>query len=143
MNKFENTASGIYTFFFSILILILILISDFDFDFNFNFRFNFIFLIFFLTLIPFSVFHFNTRYAFHFFIQGKALDSLINYETVKIFSNEKHEADQFEKSLKQFQEASIKTQSSLSALNFGQNAIFSTGLVAMMLMCAHNIGMKH
>ena len=102
----------------------------------------------FVYLVVILTIHINLLYLkhiiciLHFLIQGKALDSLINYETVKIFSNEKHEADQFEKSLKLFQEASIKTQSSLSALNFGQNAIFSTGLVAMMLMCAHNIGMK-
>lgn len=70
---------------------------------------------------------------------GKALDSLINYETVKLFCNEKHEADRFNKSLEQFQNASIKTQSSLSFLNFGQNAIFSTGLATMMLMCVNSI----
>ena len=70
---------------------------------------------------------------------GKALDSLINYETVKLFNNETHEAERFEDSLLKFQEASIKTQTSLSLLNFGQNAIFSTGLTTMMIMCVGNI----
>lgn len=91
---------------------------------------------------------------------GKALDSLINYETVKLFNNEVHEANRqayihisyiftsvcnfyicirFEVSLLKFQEAAIKTQKSLSLLNFGQNAIFSTGLTVMMAMCVSNI----
>ena len=70
---------------------------------------------------------------------GKALDSLINYETVKLFCNEKHEANRFDESLAAFQKASEKTQISLSYLNFGQNAIFSCGLTAMMLMCTQSI----
>jgi ABC-type transport system involved in Fe-S cluster assembly fused permease/ATPase subunit len=67
---------------------------------------------------------------------GKVMDSLINYETVKYFGNERYEAERYDKSLLAYQNASIKTQVSLSALNFGQNAIFSVGLTAMMYMCA-------
>lgn len=70
---------------------------------------------------------------------GKVVDSLINYETVKLFCNEKHEANRYDVSLRGFQEASIKTQTSLSLLNFGQNAIFSCGLTAMMYMTAQSI----
>lgn len=70
---------------------------------------------------------------------GKIVDSLINYETVKLFSNEEHEANRLDDSLKEFQRASIKTQTSLSALNFGQNAIFSVGLTAMMYMTTQSI----
>jgi ABC-type transport system involved in Fe-S cluster assembly fused permease/ATPase subunit len=65
---------------------------------------------------------------------GKVVDSLINYETVKLFRNEEHEALRYDASLKGFQKASIKTQSSLSALNFGQNVIFSLGLGSIMYL---------
>lgn len=70
---------------------------------------------------------------------GKLTDSLINYETVKLFTNEIYETNRYDKSLEGFQKASINTQTSLSLLNFGQNAIFSVGLTAMMYMCAKGI----
>lgn len=60
---------------------------------------------------------------------GTVVDSLINYETVKLFSNESHEIDKYDVSLKGFQRASIATQQSLSLLNFGQSAIFSVGKI--------------
>jgi ATP-binding cassette subfamily B (MDR/TAP) protein 7 len=70
---------------------------------------------------------------------GKVVDSLINYETVKLFGNEEHEAERYDKSLRGFQKASIKTQSSLSALNFGQNVIFSMGLGSIMYLTTLDI----
>jgi ATP-binding cassette subfamily B (MDR/TAP) protein 7 len=70
---------------------------------------------------------------------GKAMDSLLNYETVKLFQNEGHEIDRYERSLRALEKASVKTQSSLSFLNFGQNAIFSTGLTAIMYLCCSGI----
>ena len=70
---------------------------------------------------------------------GKVVDSLINYETVKLFSNERHEAERYDRNLKGFQAASILTQQSLSALNFGQNAIFSVGLTAIMYLTTQSI----
>lgn len=69
----------------------------------------------------------------------KAIDSLINYETVKYFGNEQYEAEQYDNHLKGFQQASLQTQTSLSLLNFGQDAIFSVGLTAIMLMAAQEI----
>lgn len=70
---------------------------------------------------------------------GKVIDSLINYETVKLFGNERHEADRYNQSLVGYQNASIATQTSLSWLNFGQNAIFSVGLTGIMYMAAGDI----
>ena len=52
------------------------------------------------------------------------MDSLINYETVKYFNNEDFEAAEYDKSLKKYESASLKTSTSLAALNFGQGAIF-------------------
>lgn len=70
---------------------------------------------------------------------NKAVDSLINYETVKYFNNEKYEADRYDQALKKYEFASLKTASSLAMLNFGQNAIFSAGLSAIMLLAANEI----
>ncbi|XP_012934691.1 ATP-binding cassette sub-family B member 7, mitochondrial [Aplysia californica] len=70
---------------------------------------------------------------------SKAIDSLINYETVKYFNNEKYEADQYDKYLKTYEDASLKTTVSLAMLNWGQNAVFSVGLTAVMIMASQNI----
>ncbi|KAG7199252.1 hypothetical protein KM043_018118 [Ampulex compressa] len=70
---------------------------------------------------------------------NKAIDSLINYETVKYFNNEKFEAERYDESLKKYEDASLKTSTSLAMLNFGQNAIFSIALSAIMVLAAKNI----
>ncbi|KAG8235212.1 hypothetical protein J437_LFUL015900 [Ladona fulva] len=70
---------------------------------------------------------------------NKAIDSLINYETVKYFNNEKFEADGYDKALKRYEDASLKTSTSLALLNFGQNAIFSVALSAIMVLTAREI----
>lgn len=70
---------------------------------------------------------------------NKAVDSLINYETVKYFNNEKFEARQYDSALQKYEAASLKTASSLAALNFGQNAIFSVALSAIMVLAAQEI----
>uniref|UniRef100_A0A0N5BTK6 Iron-sulfur clusters transporter ABCB7, mitochondrial n=1 Tax=Strongyloides papillosus TaxID=174720 RepID=A0A0N5BTK6_STREA len=70
---------------------------------------------------------------------NKAVDSLINYETVKYFNNEQFEAKRYDHYLKKYQDASLKTSTSLAALNFTQNAIFSTGLVGVMVLAASQI----
>jgi ATP-binding cassette, subfamily B (MDR/TAP), member 7 len=64
---------------------------------------------------------------------NKAIDSLINYETVKYFNNDEYEVKRYHESLKKYEAAAIKTSTSLAVLNFGQNAIFSTGLTAIMV----------
>uniref|UniRef100_A0A1B0F0B1 Uncharacterized protein n=1 Tax=Phlebotomus papatasi TaxID=29031 RepID=A0A1B0F0B1_PHLPP len=70
---------------------------------------------------------------------NKAIDSLINYETVKYFNNEKFEANRYDATLKKYEDASLKTSSSLAMLNFGQNAIFSVALSAIMVLAAKEI----
>ncbi|KAL2317342.1 hypothetical protein Fmac_031218 [Flemingia macrophylla] len=69
----------------------------------------------------------------------RVIDSLINYETVKYFNNEVHEADNYDKFLKRYEDAALKTQRSLALLNFGQNIIFSTALSTAMVLCSHGI----
>jgi ABC-type transport system involved in Fe-S cluster assembly fused permease/ATPase subunit len=66
----------------------------------------------------------------------KAIDSLLNYETVKYFSAEQREATRYDRSMERYERASVKTYTSLAVLNTGQAIIFTAGLTATMLMCA-------
>jgi ATP-binding cassette subfamily B protein len=66
----------------------------------------------------------------------KAIDSLLNYETVKYFSAEQREATRYDRSMEHYERASVKTYTSLAVLNTGQAIIFTAGLTATMLMCA-------
>ncbi|GMI11067.1 hypothetical protein TrVE_jg3323 [Triparma verrucosa] len=70
---------------------------------------------------------------------GRVSDSLINYETVKYFTNESWEVERYGKVLRGYEEAALKTVSSLSLLNFGQNAIFSVGLTGIMYLTVSDI----
>ncbi|KAG2107598.1 P-loop containing nucleoside triphosphate hydrolase protein [Suillus cothurnatus] len=68
-----------------------------------------------------------------------AIDSLINYEAVKHFNNEKFEIAQYDKHLKQYEKSSVKITTSLAYLNSGQNIIFSTALTATMFLAAQGV----
>ena len=70
---------------------------------------------------------------------SKAVDSLINYETVKYFNNEDYETRRYDTSLEGYQLAARKTQTSLSLLNAGQHVIFSAGMTGMMVMGAYGV----
>jgi ATP-binding cassette, subfamily B, heavy metal transporter len=69
----------------------------------------------------------------------KAIDSLLNFETVKYFGNEEHEAARFDVSMLQYEKAAVKTWVSLAVLNAGQTVIFATGLTIVMAMSAYAI----
>jgi len=69
----------------------------------------------------------------------KAIDSLLNFETVKYFANEEHEAERFDKALRAYERAAVKSQTTLSALNIGQGAIIAAGLVTVMLLAARGV----
>ncbi len=68
--------------------------------------------------------------------QSKAVDSLLNYETVKYFGNEAHEARRFDASLARYERAAVRSQVTLNMLNLGQAAIIAIGLALIMLMAA-------
>ena len=65
-----------------------------------------------------------------------AIDSLLNYETVKYFNNEKFESKRYDNHLKEWQKASIKTQITLALLNIGQGVIIGIGLTVLLIMAA-------
>ncbi|NCP62609.1 MAG: ABC transporter ATP-binding protein/permease [Alphaproteobacteria bacterium] len=69
----------------------------------------------------------------------KAIDSLLNYETVKYFGNEDHETARYDVGLRTYASAAIKGKQSLSALNITQGFIISIGLVTLMLMAAFDV----
>jgi ATP-binding cassette subfamily B protein len=71
--------------------------------------------------------------------QSKAVDSLLNYETVKYFGNEAHEARRFDEALARYERAAVKSQVTLNMLNLGQAAIIATGLSLVMLMAAQGV----
>jgi ATP-binding cassette, subfamily B, heavy metal transporter len=69
----------------------------------------------------------------------KALDSLLNFETVKYFGNEGHEAARYDASLARYERAAVKVQVSLNMLNLGQAMIIAIGLTLIMLMAANGV----
>jgi ATP-binding cassette subfamily B protein len=69
----------------------------------------------------------------------KAIDSLLNYETVKYFNAEEREATRYDRSMARYEEASVKSYTSLAMLNAGQAVIFTIGLTATMVMCAAGV----
>jgi ATP-binding cassette subfamily B protein len=71
--------------------------------------------------------------------QAKAVDSLLNYETVKYFGNEVHEARRFDAALAGYERAAVKSQVTLNMLNLGQAAIIALGLAVIMLMAAQGV----
>jgi len=69
----------------------------------------------------------------------KAVDSLINYETVKYFNAEAHEAERFDVSMRQYEDAAVLSRTSLAAVNIGQGAVIAIGLVLIMGIAGHDI----
>jgi ATP-binding cassette, subfamily B, heavy metal transporter len=70
---------------------------------------------------------------------NQAIDSLINYETVKYFNNEELEVSQYDKKLASWEKSAIHNQTSLSVLNIGQGIIISAGLTALMLLAGQGV----
>jgi len=69
----------------------------------------------------------------------RAVDSLLNYETVKYFNNERHELDAYDRTLGQWTDAAVRTQATMGVLNFGQSAIVALAVTAIMVLAAHGV----
>jgi ATP-binding cassette subfamily B protein len=69
----------------------------------------------------------------------KAIDSLLNFETVKYFGAEKREADRYDRAMERYEAAALKTNYSLAFLNFGQSLIITAALVIVMVMAARGV----
>ncbi len=70
---------------------------------------------------------------------GKAMDSLINYETVKYFNNETLEINRYESTMQSWEDAAVKSQSTMSLLNFGQGSIIAVGVTFIMFYAAQGV----
>ena len=70
---------------------------------------------------------------------SKAVDSLLNYETVKYFGNETHELRRFDSSMARYERAAVRTYTSLGLLNSGQAVVFTVGVVVCMLLAARDV----
>jgi ATP-binding cassette subfamily B protein len=73
----------------------------------------------------------------------KAVDSLLNYETVKYFNNEPHEARRYEESLARYERAYVRSETTLNMLNAGQAFIMAVGLTVTMLLAGSGIAQGH
>jgi len=69
----------------------------------------------------------------------KSVDSLLNYETVKYFANEEHEAQRYDRALHAYERAAVKSETTLALLNVGQGAIIASGLIGIMLLAGHGV----
>src|SRR3974390_3336271 len=70
---------------------------------------------------------------------AKAIDSLLNYETVKYFSAETREGKRYDRAMERYEDASVKAYVSLAVLNAGQAVVFTLGLAATMVLCVRGI----
>ncbi len=69
----------------------------------------------------------------------QAIDGLINYETVKYFNNERYELQRYDQTLERWEEAAVRSQNSMSLLNFGQGAIIAIGVTLLMFQAARGV----
>jgi ATP-binding cassette subfamily B protein len=69
----------------------------------------------------------------------RAIDSLINYETVKYFGNEQFEAQRFDEHMEKWESSAVQNQTSLATLNAGQSGIIAAGVTGLMLLAAHEV----
>jgi len=70
---------------------------------------------------------------------SRAIDSLLNYETVKYFNNEEFEARRYDENLKQYESAEVKNEASLGVLNIGQSAIIAVAVTLLMILSAQGV----
>jgi ATP-binding cassette subfamily B protein len=69
----------------------------------------------------------------------RAIDSLLNYETVKYFGNEQYEAQRYDRNMEQWETAAVRNQTSLALLNAGQSVIIAIGITGLMLLAAQQV----
>jgi ATP-binding cassette subfamily B protein len=69
----------------------------------------------------------------------RAVDSLLNFETVKYFGNEDHESRRYDRAMERYESAAVRNKTSLSLLNVGQSFIIALGLIAVMIMAGNGV----
>ena len=122
------------------LLVALILFSQYD---------NHFALIIFITVVIYVGFTlFLTEWRMHYrhemnaldsSANGRAMDSLMNYETVKYFNNDHHEIDRYGNTMGLWEDAAVNSQNTMSLLNFGQGAIIAIGVTGIMYLAAAGV----
>jgi ATP-binding cassette subfamily B protein len=125
---------------FEILLVSLILWGMFDFS------FTFVVLVTVGIYITFTLMFTEWRLRFRRAMNDtdteantRAVDSILNYETVKYFGNEAHEARRYDASLERYERAYVRSEVSLNGLNFGQQTVIAIGLTVVMMMAASRV----
>jgi len=72
----------------------------------------------------------------------RAVDSLLNYETVKYFGNEEYEARRYDENLRKYETAAVKNEASLGVLNIGQSLIIAAAVTALMVLAAQGVALR-
>jgi len=122
------------------LMVALILFSQYDSLFAGIIFFTVIFYIGFTLMVTEWRMHFRHEMnALDSTANGRAMDSLMNYETVKYFNNDHHEITRYRDTMQQWEEAAVKSQNTMSMLNFGQAAIIAIGVTGIMLLAAQGV----
>ena len=117
-----------------------ILLTNYDYEFA---------LVCLVTVVVYVAFTFKvTNWRMHYrhamnrqesAANNQAVDSLINYETVKYFTNEAHEVARYDRTLSDWEHSAVNSQTSMSALNFGQGAIIAVGVTLIMFYAARGV----
>jgi len=106
-------------------------------------------IVTFITVIIFIVFTLSvTEWRMHYRLKMNSLESeantyavdgMLNYETVKYFNNEEYELSRYNQTLKDWENSAVKSQNSMSLLNFGQGAVIAVGVTFMMVFAAQGV----
>ena len=118
----------------------LILLAQYDSLFAGIIFFTVLFYIAFTLLVTEWRMHFRHEMnALDSSANGRAMDSLMNYETVKYFNNDAHEITRYRDTMQQWEDAAVKSQNTMSMLNFGQAAIIAIGVTGIMILAARGV----
>jgi ATP-binding cassette subfamily B protein len=122
------------------LLVALILFSQYDSLFAGIIFFSVIIYIGFTLMVTEWRMHFRHKMnALDSSANGRAMDSLMNYETVKYFNNDRHEIERYRNTMGEWEEAAVKSQNTMSMLNFGQAAIIVVGVTGIMFLAAQGV----
>lgn len=98
-----------------------------------------VYIVFTFSMSEWRMHYRHTMNALDSKSSGQAVDSLLNYETVKYFNNEQFELQRFDQTLNSWEDAAVKSQTSMSLLNFGQGAIIAVGLTVIMIYAGYGV----
>jgi len=122
------------------LLVALILFSQYDSLFAGIIFFSVIFYVGFTLMVTEWRMHYRHEMnALDSSANGRAMDSLMNYETVKYFNNDHHEIERYRNTMGEWEEAAVKSQNTMSMLNFGQAAIIALGVTGIMFLAAQGV----